>query len=330
MQNRLLIGLVSTLVMLFVFVFPSELTSLWESQGFQGVIIAIIISLAAIQIASIAKIFKPIPWIEALPLLLVIVLIWTTLFVIDGTFQMAPGNYRYIQPSYLLISVPMFMLITSAILAVITLLAPVDDRRSNLKAQNVVLGWKRRFSSRYSRRLAVKGSVAILGIFLAINFLVRASLISAANSCIEEKFQQGWRAAYLAKPWQVSFTWSREFVPGFSNLGDWWASAAEAYSGPSDWAKFVYEVSVRGIPATKLENGRQVSGYLVPIALDSRYHWEGFDFDNFVLELNTQCTKDVTPPLFPIANDWNNRESGIKYSIKDIDGYVAPVDSASP
>jgi hypothetical protein len=169
MQNRLLIGLVSTLVMLFVFVFPSELTSVWESRGFQGVMIAIIISLAAIQIASIAKIFKPVPWIEALPLLLVIVLIWTTLFVIDGTFQMAPGNYRYIQPSYLLISVPMFMLITSAILAVITLLAPVDDRRSNLKAQNVVLGWKRRFSSRYSRRLAVKGSVAILGIFLAIN-----------------------------------------------------------------------------------------------------------------------------------------------------------------
>ena len=329
-QNRLLIGVVSTLIMLFVFVFPSELTSVWESRGFQGVMIAIIISLAAIQIASIAKIFKPIPWIEALPLLLAIALIWTSLFVVEGTFQVAPGNYRYIQPSFLIISVPMFMLITSAILAVITLLAPADDRRSNLKAQDVVLGWKRRYSSRYSRRAAIKGSVAILGTIFVIDFLVRTSVISTANACIEEKFQQGWRSAYLGEPWQVSFTWSKQPIPGFEERGDWWASPTEPYRGPKDWSDFVKEVSVDGIPATLIKNGVRSSGRLLPMALDEMYHWAGFDFDAYVFEIKTACTDNISPPLFPIANDWEYGEGGVKNSISDIDGYVAPVESVTP
>ncbi len=329
MQNRLLIGLVSTLVMLFVFVFPSELTSVWESRGFQGVLIAIIISLAAIQIASIAKIFKPIPWIEALPLLLAIALIWTSLFVVEGTFQVAPGNYRYIQPSFLIISVPMFMLVTSAILAGITLLAPADDRRSNLKAQDVVLGWKRRFSSRYSRRAAIKGSVVILGTFFVIDFLVRASVISSANACIEEKFQQGWRSAYLSDPWQLSLTWSADYVPDFSEQGDMWASPRESYRGPTDWAGFVQEVSVDGIPATLLENGVQSSGRLKPFPIDSSW-LSGFNFDGYVWDLKSECTENVEPPFFPISSDWNYQDSGIKHSVKDIDGYVAPLESSAP
>jgi len=330
MQNRLLIGLVSTLVMLFVFVFPSELTSVWESRGFQGFIIAIIISLAAIQFASIAKIFKPMPLTEALPLLLAIALIWTSLFVVEGTFQVAPGNYRYIQPSFLLISVPMFMLVISAILAGITLLAPADDRRSNLKAQEVVLSLKRRFSSRYSRRSAIKGSVVILGTFFVVDFLVRASVISTANACIEEKFQQGWRSAYLGEPWQVSFTWSKQPIPGFEERGDWWASPTEPYRGPKDWSDFVKEVSVDGIPATLIKNGVRSSGRLLPMALDEMYHWAGFDFDAYVSRLNTECTQDSTPPFFPISSDWQYGENGVKSSVSDIDGYVTPVKSDTP
>ena len=331
MQNRLLIGIISTLVMLFVFIFPSELTDVWESAGFQGVVIAIIISIAAIQIAAISSVFKPISWIEALPLLLAVILIWTSLFVVDGTFEVAPGNYRNIQPSFLVISVPMFMLVISGILAGITLVAPAQDRRNTLKAQEAVLRWKNRFLGSFSRRAVLAGVVGALGIFVALDSFVRISLVSSVNSCIEKDFQQGWRSAYLSEAWRVPFTWSETYIAGYEQWGEWWVTPAEKYVGPTDWTEFVAEVSTKGIPVTIVKNGNRTNGYLYPKRIeDADLIWEGFDFDQYVLEIKTACTDNISPPLFPIASDWKYGKGGVKNSISDIDGYVAPVESATP
>ena len=330
MRNRLLIGIISTLLMLFVFIFPSELTGLWESEGLQGFVMVVIISVAAIQIAAISKVFKALAWIEALPLTLSVALIWTSLFVVDGTFQIAPGNYRYIAPSFLIFSVPMFMLITSSILAGIMLFAPAQDRKHRLFAQEKILGWKNKLSAKYSRRAIVTSIAAVLTVFLTVDLIVRSSLIASTNACIEEKFQQGWRSAYLSEPWQVSFTWSKEFVAGFEERGDWWASPTEPYQGPKDWNAFVKEVSVTGIPATLIKNGVRSSGHLIPMGFEATYRWSGFDFDAYVSALKAQCTQDITPPLFPISSDWEYGDSGVKSSIRDIQGYVAPIESSTP
>ncbi len=331
MQNRLVIGIISTLIMLFVFIFPSELTDVWESAGFQGVVIAIIISIAAIQIAAISSVFKPISWIEALPFLLAVILIWTSLFVVDGTFQVAPGNYRNIQPSFLVISVPMFMLVIGGILAGITLVAPAQDRRNALKAQGALLRWRSRFLGRFSRRAVLAGVVGVLGIFVALDSFVRISFVSSANSCIEKDFQQGWRSAYLSDAWRVPFTWSNTYVAGYEQWVDWWVTPATKYVGPTEWADFVEEVSIEGIPVTIVKNGNRTNGYLNPTRIeDGDLIWEGFDFDQYVLELRRSCTNNISPPLFPIASDWEYGEGGVKNSISDIDGYVAPVESATP
>ena len=331
MQSRLVIGIISTLVMLFVFVFPSELTDVWESAGFQGFIIAIIVTLAAIQIAALSKVVKPIPWIEALPLLLAVILIWTSLFAIAGSFQIAPGNYRYIEPSFLLISIPMFMLIISAVLAIIMLLAPTQDRKHTLKAQEAVLRWKSRLLDSFSRRTVLTGVLGVLGIFIALDSVVRIGLVSSVNACIEENFQQGWRTAYLSEAWKVPFTWSETYIAGYEQWGEWWVTPATKYVGPTEWTEFVAEVSTNGIPVTIIKNGSRTNGHLYPKRIeDADLVWEGFDFDQYVLELKETCTENISPPLFPIASNWEYGDGGVKNSISDLDGYAAPAESVTP
>lgn len=331
MQNRLVIGIISTLIMLFVVIFPSELTDTWESAGFQGFIIAVIILIAAIQIAALSKVFKPIAWIEALPLLLAIILIWTSLFVVAGSFQIAPGSYRYIEPSYLLISVPMFMLIISAILAVIMLLAPTQDRRYRLKAQEAVKSSKAWVLSRVARRTVIAGFFGIFGVFFSLDVLVRGSMVGAVNSCIEERFQQGWRSAYLNEPWRVPLTWSAVFIEGYEEWGDWWVTPPQFYSGPTEWDAFVAEVSTAGIPITVVKNGYRTPDNLIPKTIEDAYmRWEGFNFDQYVRDLKTSCMQSVSAPLFPISSNWEYGDDGVKNSISDIDGYLVPVKSATP
>jgi hypothetical protein len=331
MHNRLLIGIISTLVMLFVFIFPSELTEVWESEGLQGFVIVLIISVAAIQIAAISKVFKALPWIETFPFLLSLALIWSSMFVVDGTFQITPGDYRFISPSFLVLSVPMFMLLISALLAGIMLLAPAQEAKNELHAQAALLDWKNRISAKYSRRTRTKGIAGVIAVFITLDFASQAAMIASTNSCVEERFQQGWRSAYLGDPWQLSLTWSTDYVQGYERQGGWWASPTEIYRGPKNWSAFVKEVTTDGVPVTIVENGVRSIGNLLPMKLEDAYYSRlGFDFDQYVGDLKYECLIDLSPPIFPIDSGWRSGNESIKDSISDIDGYVAPAESPAP
>jgi hypothetical protein len=335
LRQRYSLALIAVFALLLAVWFPSQLA--WDLGAME---LAIPIS-AGLFVAVLlyglilAKVIRALPGLEVLPLLLAIAVSWISFFVVDGAFDVLPGNWRRIWLAGWVSwdPVPHVFLGTSVVLAVLAIVAPPTRENGEL----VVRSWFIRRISILSRRRTLGSLVLVIVALVALDSWTIASRVTSANECVEERFQNEWRAAYLADPFRVHEKWRKPTgitPPGWERFwagGEWDVTPAVPFRGPDAWSDFINVVGITGIKVMiveDLETNQSRVGTLGPWSLKEGGF--GFDFNSFVEKLSNECVALEGPPLFPVDETWYLEEESLIDEISEISGYVEPPASAAP
>jgi hypothetical protein len=334
-RQRYSLALIAIFALLLAVWFPSQLAWDFGAKELAVPISAGLFVAVLFCCLILARVIRALPGLEVLPLVLTISIFWISLFGVDGAFEVLPGNWRRIWFAGWVSwdPVPYVFLGTSIVFAVLTLLSPPTRENGELAARS----WFIRSASRFSGRRTLGFLILVVVALAVLDSWTVASRVASVNACVEERFQNEWRSAYLADPFKVHEKWRKPTgitPPGWESYwagGEWEVTPAVPFRGPDAWSDFINVVGETGIKVTiveDLETNQSRVGTLGPWSLKEGGF--GFNFNSFVEKLSNECVALEGPPLFPV-DEWGHlEEESLIDGISEISGYVEPPATAAP
>ena len=330
-SSRLALSLVSLVPFSVALIIPPE------SYGYAsldpGPVLALTLVLATLLSLLLAGVIKTWRGVESLAftfqVLVFLIAVIPQLFYL----RLFPGDYRSIQfGQFGFDAAPLVFAIVGIAIAFIAVAAP----SSGVNPSPLLIELLR---SRFGRRKMQNPNVrstrvvrfaliacAAAGI-AAADLAQTNAAVSAANQCVLQKFEEGWRAEYNERPLELRLYWvspqesplpngwTSEYADLGTGLKFWMAQEPRIVAAPESWEAFVQLIAVDGVPVQVKENGDMQTKRFQPISLD------GFGFRSFVRSISSECISEFGP-FFPISRDSVVNAPALIDELEMIPGYV--------